>query len=417
MTNIAKNGMQKRKPRVLTTGSGLNTKVRMRFDGLPLYQISQRTVVTESFYARFLAYFTSDGEGTDIRNRRTWLHSLPVLTTDGTNEALVLAVQATASVYCAVESNNLALTQYSRKLYGEALRKHYQFVSRSQNKYEVTVHMVSTSVLFSFFEAIQATNAEAYRSHIYGAVRMLEVTKPKQCSGGALCQIFYHIRTQMVFINLTKDGKETPFQVQRILYGSLEYIRLPVFQRLMSHVSYLVEENAARESGASQQPISPKTYTEVATNIEELWLEYVGKAASNGTSVFWQDVKTGAMQFRDEFTALTVAYFSAARILLCIVASQYTNSLSTMPHQHSIILQASRYLQTYTNGFAYMRMATPLLLVALHSPASSQREKATACFEHWINGPMSGISALALERIQRHLAPEKQLTDEAGSAE
>lgn len=221
----------------------------------------------------------------------------------------------------------------------------------------------------------------------------------------------------MVFINLTKDGKETPFQVQRILYGSLEYIRLPVFQRLMSHVSYLVEENAARESGASQQPISPETYTEVATNIEELWLEYVGKAASNGTSVFWQDVKTGAMQFRDEFTALTVAYFSAARILLCIVASQYTNSLSTMPHQHSIILQASRYLQTYTNGFAYMRMATPLLLVALHSPASSQREKATACFEHWINGPMSGISALALERIQRHLAPEKQLTDEAGSAE
>ena len=190
MTNIAKNGMQKRKPKALIRSSGLNTQARMRFDCLPWCRISQRTAVTESFYARFLAYFTSDGEGTDIRNRRTWLHSLPVLTTDGTNEALVLAVQATASVYCAVETDNLALTQYSRKLYGEALRTHHRFISRPQNKYEVTVHMVSTSVLFSFFEAIQATNAEAYRSHIYGAVRMLEVTKPKQRSGGALCQIF-----------------------------------------------------------------------------------------------------------------------------------------------------------------------------------------------------------------------------------
>jgi hypothetical protein len=183
-----------------------------------------------------------------------------------------------------------------------------------------------------------------------------------------------------------------------------------VFQRLLSHVSYLIEENAAQKSDASQHPIDPETYTEVATNIEELWLEYAGGAASNDTPVFWQDVATGAIQFRDEFTALTVAYFSAARILLCIVMSRCTDSLFTIPHQHSIILQASQYLQTYTNGFAYMRMATPLLLVALHSPASSQREKATACFERWINKPMSGISVLALERIRRHLVPKKHLT-------
>ena len=190
MTSIAKHGMRKRKTKQLSQSSGSLAKGWMRRGDVLPYRISQRAAVTEGFYARFLSYFTSEGEGKDIRNRRTWWHSLPFLTTDGTNEALVLAVQATASAYCAVESGNVALAQHSWKLYGEALRMHGLFVSRPQTKHEVTVHMVSTSVLFSFFEAMQSTNAEAYRSHIYGAVQMLEVTKPKQCSEGTLCQIY-----------------------------------------------------------------------------------------------------------------------------------------------------------------------------------------------------------------------------------
>jgi hypothetical protein len=190
MTNTAKYGMQKRKSKVLMEDLGPSAQALVRPDDMLPYHISQRAVVTEVFYARFLAYFASEGEGNDIRNRRNWLHSLPILTTDGTNETLVLALQATASAYCAVESGNLALTQHSWKLYGEALRTHSRFVSRPLTRHEVTVHMVSTSVLFSFFEAMQATDAYAYRSHIYGAVQMLEVTTPKQCSQGVLCQIF-----------------------------------------------------------------------------------------------------------------------------------------------------------------------------------------------------------------------------------
>jgi hypothetical protein len=190
MTNIAKYGMQKRKPKLLIEGLEPPVQALVRPDNVLPYHISERAVVTEAFYARFLAYFTSEGEENDIRNRRNWLHSLPVLTTDGTNEALVLALEATASAYCAVESGNLALTQHSWKLYGQALQTHGRFVSLPLTRHEVTVHMVSTSVLFSFFEAMQATDADAYRSHIYGAVQMLEVTKPKQCSQGVLCQIF-----------------------------------------------------------------------------------------------------------------------------------------------------------------------------------------------------------------------------------
>jgi hypothetical protein len=92
-----------------------------------MHRISQRAVATEAFYERFLAYFTSEGEGTDIRNRLTWLHHLLLL--PSTNEALVLAVQATTSAYCTVESADTAPTRHYRNLHGEALRMHSHFLS------------------------------------------------------------------------------------------------------------------------------------------------------------------------------------------------------------------------------------------------------------------------------------------------
>jgi len=76
--------------------TGLLTQGSVHPNNLPIHHISHRAVVTEAFYDRFLACFTSDGEARDIHNRKTWLSSLPVLSTDGTNEALTLAVQATA---------------------------------------------------------------------------------------------------------------------------------------------------------------------------------------------------------------------------------------------------------------------------------------------------------------------------------
>lgn len=223
MTSLAKQGMKKRQPRVLDNSVQAPIRVWAYAGNLSSQRVSQRSAVTEAFYARFLAHFTSVGEGNDIKNRSTWLHSLPILSADGTDEALVLAVQATASAYCAAGSDNLALRQHSWKLYGEALKKHAGLISRPPSKHEITVHMVFTSVLFSFFEAMQATSADAYCSHIYGAARMLQVTKPRQCSEGTLCQIFYHLRTQLAFIHLTGIGRGASVQ------------------RLMDHIAALAE--------------------------------------------------------------------------------------------------------------------------------------------------------------------------------
>ena len=241
MTSLAKQGMKKRQPRVLDNSVQAPIRVWAYAGNLSSQRVSQRSAVTEAFYARFLAHFTSVGEGNDIKNRSTWLHSLPILSADGTDEALVLAVQATASAYCAAGSDNLALRQHSWKLYGEALKKHAGLISRPPSKHEITVHMVFTSVLFSFFEAMQATSADAYCSHIYGAARMLQVTKPRQCSEGTLCQIFYHLRTQLAFIHLTGIGRGASVQVRRILSGVLEYVLIPLFQRLKDDIEEFAE--------------------------------------------------------------------------------------------------------------------------------------------------------------------------------
>jgi len=61
------------------------------------------------------------------------------------------------------------------------------------------------------------------------------------------------------------------------------------------------------------------------------------------------------------------------------------------------------HTQAVAHTFAWLYL---LLLVALHCPQVSRQRQATAWFEHWINQPMTGISALALSSIYRHRASE-----------
>lgn len=88
---------------------------------------------------------------------------------------------------------------------------------------------------------MQATSIDACRSHICGAAKMFEIVDPRQCAEGVLCQIFFHIRTQMTFLLLISDGRSTPIDVWRIVHNALTYDELPPFQRLNSHITALAE--------------------------------------------------------------------------------------------------------------------------------------------------------------------------------
>lgn len=364
-------------------------------------QIDQGAMINEAFYANFLAYFTSDGEGKDIQNRMTWLHRLPGLSADGTNEALTLALRATATAYCGAETGNTAVLQQAWKFYGQALQEHARLI-RSKVDFsakQVTVHMVSTSVMLSLFEAMQATTANAYREHINGAVKMIEQSGPGECLEGVLCQLFFHIRTQMAFVYLTTQ-KSQAIPVKKILVENLSYKRLPIFQQLMSHIATLAEIYLNKTGvGSRQQLLDLSVYSQVKGEIDALWLEYKEQAEARGEKLFVSE--NGHTAYRDNFTALVVAYFSTARVLFSILAPRLTCTYVDLTDHYAIILNCARVLHTKRIGCAYMRMATPLYLVSLHSPSLQQRREAITIFEDWKRGSMSGISALALERIHK----------------
>ncbi|KAF2003976.1 hypothetical protein P154DRAFT_427688 [Amniculicola lignicola CBS 123094] len=400
------------------------------------WQISQRPALYEMFFSHFLMYFTSHGEGLNLGNRAKWMNELPRLSSDGSNEALSLAVQATASAYCGLATANLGAIEEAARLYGQALGLHATLLRKTtQNKGKgkgqgVTVHMISTSVLFSLFEAMRSTTSQAYRAHIYGAAKMLEVTGPGECHEGVLCQLFFHIRTQMVFVHLTTKKEDladlVDIKAERILFGTLQYQALPLAQRLMTQMASLAEVYAGndvrmmeftalseeREERAGQRRkgsvLDPAASRHIATELENLYIEYYYQQSiplprdylfTSNNTIPSTPAELPFYLHKDGFTALTVAYFSAARILLRLLAPEQPCRYLDRIDNHITIMSCAQYLDVASLGCAYMRMATPLYLVGVHSPHEEQREQAVSIFESWKSGSMAGVSAIALDRL------------------
>jgi hypothetical protein len=364
-------------------------------------QISPRKSLNEVFYSTFLAYFTTTGEDEDIRNKNTWLHKLPGFSTDGTNTALEVAVQAVASAFSGVKGPNMALLQDACILYGKALHLHSHLL---RLKKEITVHIVSTTVLLSFFEAMHATTASAYRNHINGAAKMIEVAGPEQCMQGVLCQIYFHIRTQLTFVYLTSKKHETnKVCAEKVLRDSLRYEELPVGQRLLTLISRLSEVYVRLKEGFDQDEMQTNAavVSEVQNAIDVLEIEYKAKADQKGGPLTWK-TSAGAIQYRNPYTAVCIAYFATVRMLLAILAPRLSVPCSDSMDFCDIILDATKFLSTVKIGCAFMRMSTPLYLVAVHASRTDQRMKALGVFEDWKASGLGGISALALEKIYEH---------------
>jgi hypothetical protein len=364
-------------------------------------QISQRHALNENFYGNFLAYFTTTGEAGDIQNRKTWLHRLPDFAADGSNGALELAVQATASAFFFAETRHPPLMQDALKIYGRSLNQHFHIL---RTKKKITMHTVSTSVLLSIFEAMNATTANAYRQHINGAAELVKLAGPEECWMGVLCQLFFHIRVQMAFVYLTtRQEDKNSLCSEEVLRETLTYYRLPVFQRLINHITkltalYLQLEDT--EDGRTPDLIDLEEYMRIKGEVDALWLEYEIAAEEQGQSLFWI-TPSGATRYRDAYTALCVAYFASARALFSILAPRLMASYLDFTDHYQQMLDIAEYLGGLKIGCAFMRMSTPLYLVAVHASSREQREIAIAIFEEWRVSGLGGISALALESIYR----------------
>ncbi|CAI6325159.1 unnamed protein product [Periconia digitata] len=360
--------------------------------------ISQRHAMSQLFYDRFLVYFTSSGESDDILNRLTWLHRLPVLATDGSNDALALALYATASAFSGMKTRNISQIQDSCNIYGKALQTHSRMI---RSKKPVTLHTVSTSVLLSIFEAMNATSATAYREHVSGAARMIQLAGPEYCQYGILCQLYFHIRTQMAFVYLTTHKKEDELvPVELVLRENLFYEKIPIFQRLVTFITRLSEIYIGIDEGKANQAhaLNLEIYMEVKNGIDELWQEFRETYETKGRTIQWEN-EQGATMYHSPFTALSIAFFATAHNLFHILAPHLTVSYLDFTDHFQKVLDASAFLRAFKIGCAYMRLAAPLYLVALHAPKQSQRHTAILYFEEWKKIGMGGISALALDGI------------------
>lgn len=386
MTAKAKHGTKKRR-----SINKQRTLAQLQSDTVQYMQVncvSQtpiQALVIQAFYANFLAQFAV-GERQDIQNELTWLQRLPGLATDRSNQALVLALEATATVYGAIMSSQNALDKHARELYGTALHVHHGLLQKSRSKDNITIHMVSTSVLLSFFEAMQATTADGYCVHIYGAARLLDITGPGECGQGVLCQLFYHVRTQMLFVQLATDYRSAPISAKRILYKTLQYQHPPLIQRLMCCIAALAELGSV---------MYPADIALLTNQVDQLWNEY-----SKSNTLCMYSLPMESVQFDNPFMAITMTFFSAAYILLAEHGPGSTDQIDAV-HHFQLILDAAMYIDTDNNAIAFMRMSTPLLLVALHGCHHGLRTGAITRYQVWSTKCMSGISALALNAVRR----------------
>lgn len=405
MTSSTITGQKKRKQKagkdvVQVTWKALPEELASTLSTMTI-QISQRHALNESFYGNFLAYFTTTGEAGDIQNRLTWLHRLPEFATDGSNCALELAVRAAASAFSFAKTRHPPLMQDALRLYGRSLNQHVHIIKA---KKKITIHTVSTSVLLSIFEAMNATTASAYRQHISGAAELVKMAGPEECWMGVLCQLFFHIRVQMTFVYLTtRYNDRNNVCGEEVLRETLTYYRMPVFQRLINHITkltalYLQLQDA--EDSAKPDLIDLGEYMRIKGGVEALWLEYERSAEEQGQCLFWT-TPSGAVGYRDAYTALCIAYFASARVLFSILAPRLAASFIDFTDHYQQMLDIAEYLGGFKIGCAFMRMSTPLYLVAMHAKSKEQRETAIRIFEEWRVTGLGGLSALALESIYR----------------
>ena len=401
MTSALANGPKKRK-------KGRKEAARVTYEALPAevlsnitVQISQRNMLNEAFYGNFLAYFTTTGEGSDLGNRQTWLHRLPDFAADGSNQALHLAVQATASAFSFAKTRHIPLMQDACQLYGRALNQHLHMI---RLKKRVTVHTVSTSVLLSIFEAMNSTSASAYRQHISGAAELVRLAGPDQCWMGIMCQLFFHIRVQMAFVYLTtRQEDRANVCAEEVLRETLTYWDVPIFQRLIGYMTRLTALYLKLDDSkdrAMPDLLGLEEYARIKAGVDALWLEYKLDAEQQGQRLYWVNSK-GTTEYRNAYTALCVAYFGSARALFGILAPSLMASYVDVTDYYQQILDIAEYLTTFKIGCAFMRMATPLYLVAMHGKRKEQIDTAVSIFERWRVIGLGGISALALESIYR----------------
>ncbi|PVH81236.1 hypothetical protein DL98DRAFT_175582 [Cadophora sp. DSE1049] len=365
---------------------------------------SQVPIIIQNFLSQFLDYFAS---GTSGSPGRFWLHELPSISKSnaGSSNGLVLAIQATSTVFCANSTSNSSYYADSRSIYGEALERHSRSVAalrnpESQNSAIPIAQVLCTTLLLGFYEAISSTQVggEGYMRHVEGAAKMVEVLGPDSCADGLVNNLFFTARTQMVrpcpfpssFIN-TLTNNQALFLVLTKSYQFLALNFLP--QRKTIHL---------RHTPISPDPISQRHKTHSRA------LDGHPHASDRGTplSISRPDVASHAWscisQYRREKPERPL---ELAKILDQVITnrnilpSQNPEKDEVIRHASVSILSCAAYLETQNLGCGFIRAVLPLLVVGIHGCVKDRRA-ARVVLEGWRDkGVVKGLVELVIGRL------------------
>lgn len=147
--------------------------------------------------------------------------------------------------------------------------------------------------------------------------------------------------------------------------------------------------------------IDDSLYYSIDTEVNLLWAEYNEEAARRGECL--QSEHMGAFTFRDGPTALTIAFFASARIILSLAGPrECSRPARTMEAQCQTILNCTMYLfeQRKFTGCASLPMILPLTLVAHYGTTPQHRKTASLFLKDRSSGfGFNGIRAIASHHI------------------
>ncbi|KAH8664655.1 hypothetical protein BX600DRAFT_550647 [Xylariales sp. PMI_506] len=358
---------------------------------------SHRAIFSAAFMSEFLSYITSITESTI---RPAWLVQLQDIPEQEKGPVLDLSLQAAATAYCGVEAKNPTVLWEGCRMYGEALMRQSKIVS--QHKGEHSMALILTSVVLSLFEAIWSTNATAYSLHLSAALAMSASAGEYVLENELLMKVAMHIQYQKLYVAMVSPNAncidESEKTLRAVTLRSQTLYATPVVDRLMTQLFALRELISVGRYGYVDKTL----YCDISSNTDRLWGEYKEEATSRGEPLQKYGSK-GEIVYRDGATALTLAFFATARILLSLVKLQGSDEPSRpIEDQCQTIIDCGIYLIQAKGiiGCAGLPMFLPVTLVARYSTSLKQRKVAYMFLAEGIDGiAFNGMRSMAIDYI------------------
>ncbi|CVK98881.1 uncharacterized protein FMAN_16173 [Fusarium mangiferae] len=330
-------------------------------------RVSHSAVEAVAFQAAFFAFAIPDARA----SVKSFLEELQKTRFQETAPTLDLAVRAVGLAFCAAVSRNKSVAQKATELYIQTLRRHSRAVAADSTSF---VPNVCTSVMLSFFEAIQPTimTSDAYGMHLSGAWRML-VAAGDISTQPLLWQAANHCLSMLMSPRSYLRNASDTWPVFEYLRS--QYIAAAdfVFDRLLVEL-YILTDFYIKKRYQHSSARFPK---DAPSKLDSLWKEFqeVQKSLTNEQKDSFKGVMT-----------LTLSYFACSWILIALLHKE-THTLQSgidLRRGCEMVLNCVKLLKERNSTCVHVRLFFPLVLIQLYSPIEDYRTRAKDYIETWL---------------------------------